>query len=121
MKKLITGTIFLSILGLTACSHQDPLTSEKMSPQDTADYLFDAAKAAGKSLQYKEKGSVVYEKCMKAESQDKRCSTLYSAMFSYIKEHHQIKSLNKKDISDKQMWSSIRDYYAKDVYLDFTD
>lgn len=118
MKKPTMATLVLTTLTLVACSHQNPLTQKQVSPQQVADFLYQAAKFSGKAVSDSINGTALYVNCMDSASRDKKCKKLYSAMVIYAKNNQKYGSLNLSDISDQTMWGVMRDYYQKDQYFD---
>lgn len=111
MKKILTVLALSATVGLTACSHDNPL---KTQPEDVmVKFIRSASTYAEKQLHYKAYGSGdAYLYCMKGDlNKDPAfCPKLYDYMVEYAKKSNSaFDNLSIDDLKDKQFFeSSIR-------------
>ena len=108
MKKTLTALALAATIGLTACSHEDPLKSQPQ--EETMHFLKNASKYAEKKMSYKSPGKGdAYLYCMEGNlSKDPTfCSKFYGYMVEFAEQSGTpFKGLSVADLTDKQFFES---------------
>lgn len=113
MKKTLAILSFVSVIGLTACSHENPL---KIQPKDKSiEFLKEASIYASNKMGYHSLfiGNT-YAWCMNDEINEGPgfCEKLYENMVDYAKQKNSVFSnITTSDLKDKQYFSSVEEDY----------
>lgn len=112
-KKSLLGVAVMSVtLGLAACSHDNPLTTQSQAA--TVDFLIAASTAAEKELHFQvlHYGSA-YGACMTQKFRYQAdCPALVAAMVNYAQDTNgPFKSITVEDLNNSKAFESIQSAY----------
>lgn len=107
-------TVFIAV-GLTACSHKNPM--ETAPKEETAQFLIDASTYAEIKMDYKIRDhGVIYEACLDNNFEDDPgfCPKFYNYMLDYA---HQSASpyddITLQDLTNKEAFESVHPEYSR--------
>lgn len=107
MKKTLAILSMSSIIGLTACSHENPL--QKQPEEDMVHFLRDSSQYAAKRMNYKGSWGDAYLYCVEGHlnKDPDFCPKLYGYMVEYANQSGSMfKGLSVEDLTDKQFFDS---------------
>ncbi len=114
MKKTLVMLGLASMIGLTACSHENPI--EKQPAAETANFLIEASDYASKKMGDKtlDNGDT-YEACLYNRMLNSDyCPKFYNHMLEYSeKSNSPFSSLTLKDLENKETFRKISGAYLK--------
>ena len=108
-------TVVAGTLALTACHHDNPLTTH--TKQQSAAFLMNASANLERRLRFDVKNDehgYVYLECMEGKKNHGiHCGTLYQGMIAFAKEGHYpgFESITIKDLINKSVFDGLSDDY----------
>ena len=118
MKKLLTLLTITVTIGLSACSHKNPM--ETQTPEETAKFLIKASTYAEVKYGYKiNDHGIIYAGCLlkryggQIDSKED-CDKFYNYMIEYAHQSSSpYNSLTLEDLTNQKVFDSIHDEYSR--------